>query len=121
MPHDHAPAAPRDLTGAFKWALVLNTGFVVLEAGFGFAAGSLALLADAAHNLTDVAGLLIAWVAVTLTRRPPTRLHTYGLGRTTILAALANAVTILIGVGAILWESVRRFSEPSEVAAGTVL
>ena len=99
----------------------LNTGFVLLEAGFGLAAGSLALLADAAHNLTDVAGLLIAWAAVTLTRRPPTRLHTYGLGRTTILAALANAVTILIGVGAILWESVRRFAEPSEVAAGTVL
>jgi cobalt-zinc-cadmium efflux system protein len=121
MPHDHAPAAPRDLTGAFKWAVALNTGFVLLEAGFGFAAGSLALLADAAHNLTDVAGLLIAWGAVSLTRRPPTRLHTYGLGRTTILAALANAVTILIGVGAILWESVRRFAEPSEVAAGTVL
>lgn len=121
MPHEHAPPAPRDLSGAFKWAVALNAGFVVIEAIFGFLAGSLALLADAAHNLTDVAGLLIAWGAVVLTRRPPTRLHTYGLGRTTILAALANAVTILIGVGAILWESVRRVAEPPEVAAGVVL
>ena len=120
MPHDALPAS-RDLSGAFKWAVAFTTGFIVIEAIFGFLAGSLALLADAAHNLTDVAGLLIAWGAVILTRRPPTRLHTYGLGRTTILAALANAVTILIGVGAILWESIRRFAEPPEVAAGVVL
>jgi cobalt-zinc-cadmium efflux system protein len=123
VPHDHdyGLIAPRDLTGAFRWAVALNAAFVAVEAGFGFYAGSMALLADAAHNLTDVAGLLIAWGAVVLTRRAPTRLHTYGLGRTTILAALANAVTILIGVGAILWESVRRFAEPTEVAAGIVL
>jgi cobalt-zinc-cadmium efflux system protein len=110
-----------DLTAAFKWAVILNAGFVAVEAGFGFASGSLALLADAAHNLTDVAGLLIAWGATFLARRGPTARHTYGLGRTTILAALANAVTLLAGVGAIVWEAVQRFGEPTPVAAGTVL
>jgi cobalt-zinc-cadmium efflux system protein len=59
--HDHSELPVRDLTPAFKWAVILNAGFVLVEAGFGFATGSLALLADAAHNLTDVAGLLIAW------------------------------------------------------------
>jgi cobalt-zinc-cadmium efflux system protein len=92
-----------------------------VEAGFGFATGSLALLADAAHNLTDVASLLIAWGAVTLARRPPTLRHTYGLGRTTILAALANAVFILVGVGAIIWEAIQRFAEPTPVIVSTVL
>jgi cobalt-zinc-cadmium efflux system protein len=109
------------LAPAFKWAVILNAGFVIVEAGFGFATGSLALLADAAHNLTDVAGLLIAWGAATLARRPPTLRHTYGLGRTTILAALANAISILVGVGAIIWEAIQRFAEPTPVVAGTVL
>ena len=115
--HDHAPDASR----AFGWAIALNTSFVAVEAGFGFAAGSLGLLADAAHNLTDVAGLLIAWGAVRLTRRRPTARHTYGLGRTTILAALANAIAILAGIGAIVWEATQRFAEPTPVFAGLVL
>jgi len=119
--HDHSALPVRDLTLAFKWAVILNAGFVLVEAGFGFATGSLALLADAAHNLTDVAGLLIAWGAAALVRRPPTLRHTYGLGRTTILAALANAVSILVGVGAIIWEAIQRFAEPTPVVAGTVL
>jgi cobalt-zinc-cadmium efflux system protein len=114
---DHAPVSG----GAFGWAIALNAGFVLVEAGFGFAVGSLALLADAAHNLTDVAGLLIAWGAVALSRRRPTARHTYGLGRATILAALANAIAILVGVGAIIWEAVQRFAEPAPVAAGTIL
>lgn len=123
MVHDHDHSAPpvRDLTPALKWAVILNAGFVLVEAGFGFTTGSLALLADAAHNLTDVAGLLVAWGAATLARRPLTLRHTYGLGRTTILAALANAVSILVGVGAIVWEATQRFAEPTPVVAGTVL
>jgi cobalt-zinc-cadmium efflux system protein len=119
--HDHSAPPVGDLAPAFKWAVILNAGFVIVEAGFGFATGSLALLADAAHNLTDVAGLLIAWGAATLARRPPTLRHTYGLGRTTILAALANAISILVGVGAIIWEAIQRFAEPTPVVAGTVL
>jgi cobalt-zinc-cadmium efflux system protein len=119
----HAHDAPEAASGtaAFRWAIVLNAAFVAVEATAGFLTGSLALLADAAHNLTDVAGLLIAWGAVVLSRHAPSRRHTYGLGRSTILAALANAVLILIGVGAILWEAIRRIPEPSEVAAGVVL
>jgi cobalt-zinc-cadmium efflux system protein len=119
--HDHSAPSVGNLAPAFKWAVILNAGFVIVEAGFGFATGSLALLADAAHNLTDVAGLLIAWGAATLARRPPTLRHTYGLGRTTILAALANAISILVGVGAIIWEAIQRFAEPTPVVAGTVL
>jgi len=115
--HDRAPNAGR----AFAWAVALNSVFVVVEAGFGFATGSLALLADAAHNLTDVAGLLVAWGATSLSRRKPTARHTYGLGRATILAALTNAIAMLAGVGAIVWEAIQRFSEPVPVPAGTVL
>jgi len=118
--HQHSEHGPK-VGRAYGWAVILNTGFVVVEVGFGFATGSLALLADAAHNLTDVAGLLIAWGAASLARRKPTARHTYGLGRATILAALANAIAILVGVGAIVWEAVQRFGEPAPVAAGTVL
>jgi len=117
--HDHDPVT--DTRKAFAWAVAFNSGFVVVEAAFGFATGSLALLADAAHNLTDVAGLLVAWGAVSLSRRRPSIRHTYGLGRATILAALANAIAILAGVGAVVWEAVHRLSEPTAVAAGTVL
>ena len=117
--HDHDPVP--DTRKAFAWAVAFNSGFVVVEAAFGFATGSLALLADAAHNLTDVAGLLVAWGAVSLSRRRPSIRHTYGLGRATILAALANAIAILAGVGAVVWEAVHRLSEPTAVAAGTVL
>jgi len=125
MSHDHsvvlASEARRDLGSAFKWAVVLNVGYLILEAAAGFASGSLALLADAAHNLTDVGGLLIAWGAVVVAKRPPTGGFTYGLGRSTILAALTNAVAILVGVGAVVWEAVRRFGESVEVPALTVL
>jgi cobalt-zinc-cadmium efflux system protein len=121
LTHAHGPTEAASGTAAFRWAILLNTAFVAVEAVAGFLTGSLALLADAAHNLTDVAGLLIAWGAVALSRHAPSRRHTYGLGRSTILAALANAVLILIGVGAILWEAIRRIPEPSEVAAGVVL
>ena len=85
---------------ALRWAVVLNVTYLLIEAGAGIAVGSLALLADAAHNLIDVAGLLIAWGARIAAVRPPSERFSYGFGRTTILAALANAITILIGVGA---------------------
>src|SRR5664279_1718737 len=106
---------------AFLWAVVLNTAYVVVEASFGFWVGSLALLADAAHNLTDVFGLLVAWGAVAVGRRRPTERHSYGLGRATILAALANGIALLIGVGAIMHEAIGRISSPEAVAAKTVL
>lgn len=119
--HTHSSALPRDLGPAFKWAILFNVGYVLIEGGAGFITGSLALLADAAHNLTDVGGLVIAWGAVVAAKRPPSDRYTYGFGRATILAALANAVAILIGAGAVIWEAVQRFSEPVAIPAEVVI
>ena len=120
MTADHSHAT-QDFGPAFVWAIGLNATYVVVEAGFGFVSSSLALLADAAHNLTDVGGLLLAWGAVALSRRIPSERYTYGLGRTSVLAALINGVALLIAVGALAWEAIGRFSTPAEVPGGTVL
>lgn len=106
---------------AFAIGAALNMAFVVAEALFGVAANSVALVADAAHNLGDVLALLLAWGAAWLTRRPPTARRTYGWGRSSILAALVNAAVLLIGVGAIGIEAVRRLLEPEPVASGIVM
>jgi cobalt-zinc-cadmium efflux system protein len=116
--HSHAPA---DFGRAFLIGTVLNVGFVVVEAGYGFAANSMALVADAGHNLSDVLGLLVAWGAATLSRRRPSTYYTYGLGRSSILAALFNAVFLLVSVGAIGVEAVRRLTDPEPIAATTVM
>ncbi len=88
--------------------------------GVGLVAGSMALLADAVHNLGDVLGLLLAWGAVVLGRRAPSALRTYGWGRTTILASLANAVLLLVSIGAIGLEAVQRLLAPAPIEAGMV-
>lgn len=119
--HDHDVPATLDLTSAFKWAVALNVGYVLVEATAGIVTGSLALLADAAHNLTDVAGLLVAWGAAMISKRPPSARFSYGLGRSTILAALANGGAILIGVGAVIWEAIHRLADPVSVPAGSIL
>lgn len=123
MAHDHAhePIVVQDLGPAFKWAIIFNVTYVLIEAVAGFKIGSLALLADAGHNLIDVAGLLIAWGAAIAARKPPSERFTYGFGRATILAALGNAIAILIGVGAVVLEAVQRFSSPVELKALPVL
>ena len=121
MSHAHAHAhGGRDFDRAFLVGIGLNVGFVLVEAGCGLWAGSLALLADAGHNLSDVLGLILAWGASRLSRRPPTPRRTYGLRRSSILAALLNAVLLLIAIGGIGWEAVRRFAEPEPVAGLTV-
>jgi cobalt-zinc-cadmium efflux system protein len=102
-------------------AVALNLIFVVIEAGFGFLSNSVALIADAGHNLSDVLGLVFAWTAMYLGRRPPGARFTYGLGRSSVLAALANAVLLLLACGAIAWEAVGRLASPPAVAAGTVM
>jgi cobalt-zinc-cadmium efflux system protein len=117
--HHHAHGARHD--SAFALGTVLNLGFVAAEIGFGLAANSMALLADAAHNLGDVLGLLLGWGAAWLTRLPPTRRRTYGWGRSSILAVLLNATILLIGVGAIGVEAVRRFIDPQPVVEATVM
>lgn len=123
MAHDHTQdhRPPTDLGPAFRWAVGLNTGYVIVEGAAGWITGSLALLAYAAHNLTDVAGLLIAWGAAVLAKRAVTARHTWGLGRATILAALFNAIAILVGVGAVTWEAVQRLSDPVAVPGLTVM
>jgi cobalt-zinc-cadmium efflux system protein len=106
---------------AFIISVALNTGFVIIEAVYGLVANSLALLADAGHNLSDVLGLLLAWGASILARRLPTARRTYGLRRSSILAALFNAILLLVASGAIAWEAVQRFLEPSPVSGGTII
>ena len=121
MAHDHTHTPPADLGPAFRWAVGLNTGYVLVEAGFGFLTGSLALLADAAHNLTDVAGLLIAWGAAVLAKRAGSASYTFGYGRATVLAAMLNAVAILIGVVVVVWTAAQRFQSPVAVPGLTIL
>jgi cobalt-zinc-cadmium efflux system protein len=109
------------MDAAFATGAAINLGFVVAEALFGLAANSVALVADAAHNLGDVLALLLAWGATWLMRRPPTARRTYGWGRSSILAALVNAAVLLIGVGAIGIEAIRRLLDPEPVASGIVM
>ncbi len=102
-------------------AIALNVLFVAVEIGYGLRANSVALVADAGHNVGDVLGLLCAWAALYLTRRPPGGQFTYGLGRSSMLAALANAVLLLLASGAIAWEALGRLWSPPTVAGGTVM
>ena len=118
--HGHSHAPPSN-NMAFAVGVGLNVTFVVIEVIYGLSAQSLALLADAGHNLSDVLSLLIAWGAVYLGQASPTKHRTYGLRRSSILAALINAVVLLIVVGGIFWEAVQRIGEPATVEAGTVM
>lgn len=118
--HRHAHG-PTSFGRAFAIGIVLNAGFVIVEAAFGLLSGSLALVADAGHNLSDVLGLLLAWGASVLVRRRPTPRRTYGLRRSSILAALINAAFLLVAIGAIAWEAIGRFRSPEPVAGGTVI
>lgn len=122
--HDHSHGhhhAPADFSRAFAIGIALNLGFVAIEAVAGVAVNSLALMADAGHNLSDVLGLALAWGATWLGRRPASRRRTYGFGRGTILASLVNAVVLLIGIGAIAWEAVLRLGHPEPVEGGMVM
>lgn len=122
--HDHGSGhvhAPKDFGKAFAIGAALNIGFVVIEFVYGLLANSVALVADAGHNLGDVLGLLMAWAAMVLSRRTPSTTHTYGLRRGTILAALANAVLLLITIGAIFVEGVRRLIDPGAIESVTVM
>jgi cobalt-zinc-cadmium efflux system protein len=121
--HDHGghAHAPKDFGRAFAIAVALNSVFVLAEVGMGLWSDSLALLADAGHNLSDVLALLLAWGAAALARRAPTIQRTYGLRKATILASLANAILLLVAVGAIVSESVRRILAPAPVAAEAVM
>ncbi|MBD2842652.1 cation diffusion facilitator family transporter [Erythrobacter rubeus] len=114
--HDHHGHhhAPKDVGNAFIIGIALNSIFVVVEATFGFLYGSMALVADAGHNLSDVLALLLAWGASVAAKRPPSERYTYGFKSSTILAALANALLLAIAIGAILFETIHRLMEPQE-------
>ncbi len=116
--HVHAPA---NFGSAFAIGIALNSIFIVVEAIYGYASNSTALIADAGHNLSDVLGLIVAWIAVILSKRPPSVRYTYGLRGSSILAALFNAVFLLIAVGAIGWQAVLRLFNPEPVAEMTVM
>jgi cobalt-zinc-cadmium efflux system protein len=110
-----------DFGRAFAIGVFLNTGFIVAEVIFGLLSHSLLLLADAGHNLGDVMGLLMAWAASNLARRNATERFTYGLRRTSVLAALFNAILLLVGIGAIAAEAIRRISRPEPVLGQTMI
>lgn len=120
MKHEHNSLSGK-YNRVFAIGIVLNFGFVILEAAFGFISGSLALLADAGHNLSDVIGLLLAWGASFLARRRPTERRTYGWHGSTVLAAMMNAFILIFAVGAITWEAIKRISHPAPVAGKTVI
>jgi cobalt-zinc-cadmium efflux system protein len=116
--HVHAPAS---FGRAFAIGIGLNLVYIVVEAFYGVRAHSLALLADAGHNVSDVLGLVAAWVATILAAREPSDRFTYGLGRSSVLAALGNAVALLVITGGIGWEALRRFTEPHPASGVTII
>jgi cobalt-zinc-cadmium efflux system protein len=132
QPHDHSADArhshgqgrahaPASFGTAFAVGIGLNLAFVAVEFAYGVLANSMALVADAGHNLSDVLSLAVAWIASVLARRPPSSRYTYGLGASSIVAALFNAVLLLVAVGAVAWEAILRLFHPEPVASGTVM
>jgi cobalt-zinc-cadmium efflux system protein len=116
--HAHGPA---NFGRAFAIGIGLNVAFVAIEFAYGVVANSMALVADAGHNLSDVLGLVVAWIASVLSKRPPSARYTYGLGGSSILSALFNAVLLLVAVGAIALEAIQRLLHPEPVAEVTVM
>jgi cobalt-zinc-cadmium efflux system protein len=111
----------RTYTGAFAAGVLLNVAFVAAEASFGYLSGSMALIADAGHNLSDVLSLLLAWGAAALARLRPTAQRTYGFRRATILAALLSAIVLIMALGIISWQAVERLIAPTPVPGRTVI
>ena len=116
--HHHHHVDPTGNTRAFALAIGLNAVFVAIEFGYGFIANSTALMADAGHNLSDVLGLMLAWGAAVLAKTVPNKRYTYGLRSSSILAALSNALLLMLACGAIGWEAVQRLLTEAEPVAG---
>lgn len=116
--HHHAPP---NYNRAFAAGVVLNVGFVIVEAVFGVLSNSLALLTDAGHNLSDVLGLLLAWGAAALARKRPSARRTYGFSRATIIASLFSGLLLMGVVGAIGWEAISRLMSPAQPAGKTIM
>ncbi|MDP2152596.1 MAG: cation diffusion facilitator family transporter [Methylotenera sp.] len=116
--HEHTPA---NFNSAFAIGIALNVAFVAIEAFYGWKVNSLALLADAGHNLSDVLGLILAWVGVFASKLRPNSRHTYGWKRATILAAFANALLLLVAMGSLVWEAIGRLNSPTQVQGVTIM
>ena len=116
----HQHPVPKNQSRIFGITILLNLIYVAVEFGYGFMTNSTALIADAGHNISDVLGLVLSWSAVILARKQPSKRYTYGLRSTSILAALANAMLLLIACGAIAWEAIHRFSEPPVIEGLTI-
>lgn len=122
--HDHHGVhghVPSNFSRAFALGIALNVTYIVVEVVYGLLAGSMALLADAGHNLSDVLGLVVAWAGAELGKRPPSKRFTYGLGGSSILAALLNGLFLLVACGAIALAAIERFSTPSPIASTTII
>src|ERR1044071_6315064 len=120
MGHDHSHT-PANYNKAFALGIGLNVAYIIVEVVAGLAIHSLALLADAGHNASDVFSLMLAWGASYLSQTAPTKRHTYGLRGSTILASLANSVILLVAIGAIAWEAIQRFAQPLSVPGNPVM
>jgi cobalt-zinc-cadmium efflux system protein len=119
--HGHHHHAPADFNRAFAIGISLNVLFVLIEAFYGWKINSLALLADAGHNLSDVAGLVLAWAGAWAARIQPDARHSYGFKRASILAAFINSLVLLVAMGSLAWEAVMRLQSPQPIAGVTVM
>ena len=120
MSHEHRHSV-NNYNRSFAIGVALNIIFVAVEASYGILSGSLALIADAGHNLGDVLGLLLAWGASVMATKPATEKRTYGYRKVTIMASLVSAILLLVALGGIVWEAVGRFSYPKPIAGVTVI
>lgn len=121
MEHNHSQSKDMNLGNAFKIGISINIVFVIVEATYGFFSNSMALVADAGHNLGDVLALVFSWVAIILSQRKPTLKFTYGLRRSTILIALLNTILLLGAVAFIVWETIERLGKPVEINSQSVI
>jgi len=121
LEHNHSHNNDINLGNAFKISITINIIFIVVEAFYGFFSHSMALVADAGHNFSDVLALVFSWVAVILSQRKPTLRVTYGFRRSTILIALVNTIVLLVAVAFIMWETIERLSEPTVINTNSVI
>ncbi len=121
MEHNHSNNRDIILGNAFKTGITINIIFIAVEALFGFFSNSMALIADAGHNLSDVLALVFSWIAVILSQRQPTLKFTYGFRRSTILIALLNTILLLVAVAFIIYETVQRLNNPMKIDAKSVI
>ena len=121
MEHNHSHSNDINLGNAFKIGISLNIIYIIIEASYGFFSNSMALVADAGHNLSDVLALVFSWIAVILSQRKPTLKFTYGFRRSTILIALLNTVLLLAAVVFIVWETIERLGKPLVINSNSVI